>query len=76
MSINRRIARLEEETKNMEIKEPTGDTIIIKPTDDEMERFVKGYLQFPFDENDNVQWDFSLLSDEMLDKLTEYYESI
>jgi len=64
MSIKRRIERLEAQTRQLERNKQ-----VLKPTDRDIERAIEEGAEVG---NDNIEWDLSLLSDEMLDRLEQY----
>ena len=64
MSIKRRIERLEAQTRQLELNKQ-----VLKPTDSDIKRAIQEGVKVG---NDNIEWDLSLLSDEMLDRLEQY----
>ena len=80
MSIKRRIERLEHKAKNFvdeqeEHKNINTNVEVIQITDDDVKQIIESDLTFNNDDsvnNDNVEIDLSLLSDEMLDRLEQY----
>lgn len=63
-NIKRRIERLEAQTRQL-----GRNKQVLKPTDRDIERAIEKGVKVG---GDNIQWDLSLLSDEMLDRLEQY----
>lgn len=64
MSIKKRIERLEAQTRQLELNKQ-----VLKPTDGDIKRAIQEGVKVG---SDNIEWDLSLLSDEMLDRLEQY----
>lgn len=65
-NIKSRIERLETQTRQ---SEQSINKQVLKPTDSDIKRAIQEGVKVG---NDNIEWDLSLLSDEMLDRLEQY----